>query len=927
MKLPILLNGCDKFSRLEKDACLNNLKLNLNLTCTSTKDRHQSQHRGEGVDRKKYRNKLLQGSLENVSSNPLGGEFVSQESTLRRTRSLAYCRDDVFTSLDIPTAAKQRRSQLIPRAKLIDRTSFKDRCLPKARSHERLRSIEQHPAIARRKTISSPPSEINSSSRSSRTSQGNSSVTQLRICEKKRSFRNRINSFPTTPRSEIDTLDSNYQNKTAANSVCRVSEEDLSYSEVGLSLPNYYPDSKCDTDASLTDNFSVEGALKESPKSINRAVGEKPTKNTKEQLLVGQLDSIPYDENIVLSKNTPLYDSLGDYRYYGHPPFKPRTIRGNTPYHRDLGDYSGKPHSLPNYPVSAVIYDSDSSLSDYNLKYYDCENSKDNLANSLEYVESDTNFDEIKLSNDNIKLVHRDKVTENIIYDSKSEGSNIENNPVYDEISNASHIKEINCSTYASDRGNKEDLIPDNCDIKESISDTKSSVFKWLKSDNSNGTIKTSVRVQAADNELETSSEEYKTVVSIDTDDKASSCFSSKDTAQEKKHSHSYLREFLESQRGSKRPLQNYLSKKISRAFGDRNTKNPSSISTIKQSESNLPENQYHSLPDIAIGKNLHKCEKIDRKLRKCDNVKITKAQTDSTNRFIVNIGRHFDLTAHSNIPVDFELKISKIPKGQKAKHKTKTEIKSSNDIREKTFLEAVRTLKETLNGIDENQNITKPEIVAVKTKCGINEEIAQISAKQKKESRNKTNRSSSLLSSNKKEINIEKKMEKEIKAINQEYQEKVGTIRNYWDKMAHEAAEKCEEKKDNGTLDGDGNRCKIVDIQTKVDEVKKKFEPHEESSQKQHHSKVQLAKELFEYKSRNEKNGKMPDFLKECREIFENPYFERENNNQFESLNPNIVEIINKEEREKNEISLKENIETDNSKMDPDTEKNIRKL
>lgn len=793
------------------------------------------------------------------------------------------------------------------------------RCLPKARSHERLRSNEQHPIVTRRKTISTPSSEINSS-RSSHHSQKNScSLTQLRDPEKKESLFTRINSFPTRHRSEIDSLDSNYQNRTAANSVCRVSEEDLSYSEVGLSLPNYYPDSKCDTDASLTDNISVEDRLETGFKSIDRSDTEKPIRKTTEQLLVGQSDSIPYDENIVLSKNTPLYDSLGNYNY-GQSPFKPRTIRGSTPYHRNTGDYSGKPHSLPNFTTSTITYDSDSSLSNCSLKYYECENSKDNLSNPREYVQSDTNFDEIKLTNDKIKILHRDKVTENIIYDSKSECSNIENNPVYDEISKTSHIKEIN-SNASSTSESKEELTTNSLDSNGSIS-KKSSVLRWTNENNSGSTIKTSVKVPAADNELDTSSEEYKTVVSIDTDDKASSCFSSKNSPLEKKHSHSYLRDFLESQRGSKKPLQNYLSKKISRAFGDRSTHNSPSTDNKTEIESNLFENQYYSLPDITIGKNLRKCEKIDRKLRKCENVKITKAQTDSTNRFIVNIGRHFDLTAQSNIPIDFEVKISKIPKGQTSKHKTRTEIKA-NDSREKSFLEAVRTLKETLNSIDETQNITRPEIVAVKTKCGINEEINQANIKHKKESKNKS-RSNSLRISNRKELKIGKRME-DIRAINQEYQEKVGTIRNYWDKMAYEAAEKYEEKNENEKDEVEENQSKLIDTQTKVDEIKSKFESSKEISQKQYHSKVQLAKELFEYKSRNEKNGNVPDFIRECREIFENPYFEKDNSNQFESLNPNIVEIIENEERGRT-ASLKENDDTEHSKTDSIAGNKIRK-
>lgn len=86
-------------------------------------------------------NKFQVGSLENVSSNhPWGGGFSGdfeqqEQSTLKRSRSLALSREDIlFGHLDISTAetttkigaggaGKQRRSQLIPRAKLIDHRS------------------------------------------------------------------------------------------------------------------------------------------------------------------------------------------------------------------------------------------------------------------------------------------------------------------------------------------------------------------------------------------------------------------------------------------------------------------------------------------------------------------------------------------------------------------------------------------------------------------------------------------------------------------------------------------------------------------------------------------------------------------------------------------------------------------------------------
>jgi hypothetical protein len=46
--------------------------------------------------------------------------------SLRRSKSLAVIREETYNEL-APTGTKNRRSQLIPRAKLIDRNFFKDR--------------------------------------------------------------------------------------------------------------------------------------------------------------------------------------------------------------------------------------------------------------------------------------------------------------------------------------------------------------------------------------------------------------------------------------------------------------------------------------------------------------------------------------------------------------------------------------------------------------------------------------------------------------------------------------------------------------------------------------------------------------------------------------------------------------------------------
>jgi hypothetical protein len=524
--------------------------------------------------------------------------------------------------------------------------------------------------------------------------------------------------------TEQDSLDSNYHNKTSINTAYRVSYEDIP----GLSLPNYYPDSKYDTDntdaISLADDLSSCGDnfSKKYSSCDNISAGK---------WTIAEPESIPYDDNIVLSTNRPLYDSIRENHYA-----KPKTIRGPTPYNSEKQVY---------YRDNRRSYSSDSS--EEKLKDIDIDNDKI----SLEYFETDTNLDEIKLNNENIT-----KIVE--VEEEKTESVVVEPDQI-------EPVREV---------------------IKEEEAEE----------------IKTNIEVVP-----EVENDEYKTVVAVDPD------LGEENEEEKNKHSHNYLREFLETQKGSKKPLQNFLTKKLT---------------NLSRKGTNLIDNRFYSLPDLAVSKNLRKCEKIDRKLRKCEKSASKKVTTEGgENRFIVNIGKHFDITANTNVPVDFELKIAKVPrksKSKKVKHRA-----------EEQFIEAVKTLKETLK-FDENHNITKPEIVAVQTKM----------------------------------------------ECTKEYQDKLGTMRNYWDKMVNG-----KEKLDETTPP----KCKIVDVQTKIEDVKKKFEPEEKEPEKP--SKVQIAKQLFEKKS-VEKVEKLSPFIKETCNYFENS---KSSNNQFESLNPNIVEIITKEE------------------------------
>lgn len=121
------------------DSCINNVKLSLNCTkdyATSTNHSRRSNpytstNAASNPKRKPQQDKLSKfskrASLDNVSTDPWGGQdhrnFFEGHSSLRRSRSLAISREDLFARLDHPEGqCGRRRSQLIPRAKLIDRT-------------------------------------------------------------------------------------------------------------------------------------------------------------------------------------------------------------------------------------------------------------------------------------------------------------------------------------------------------------------------------------------------------------------------------------------------------------------------------------------------------------------------------------------------------------------------------------------------------------------------------------------------------------------------------------------------------------------------------------------------------------------------------------------------------------------------------------
>lgn len=606
-------------------------------------------------------------------------------------------------------------------------------------------------------------------------------------------------------------------------------------------MPNYYPDSRYDTDN--TDNVSL---VEEENVYNNR----KSVESLKDKS-INELFS--YDENIVLTTNSPLYDILKSDGYYGRPSIPP-TLRGVAPYFKNNENYfSGKPQSLP---VFSDTYLSDLSLSDTELqdKHANTEPIYDRIENNVELYEIDCKSDnegkeETEQNNNESKYnTHSDYVEENPLYEVPVNISPTN----YDSIGSQ---KEAEQNNYI-----------------EEISVVKKEVIEKTNS-NTSTLSKNSASTKP---EVE-QTPDLTTIVQVDPPEKQPQSESElettrNDTEEEKKqHSHNYLKELFETQKGCKKPLQNFISKKISRAFGDKETLSRRN-SKLSASDPNLSNNLYCSLPDADASKNLRKCEKIDRKLRKCD-----RSSNPPESRFIVNIGRHFDVTANANVPVDFEVKISKVPKAKG--RKTSQEKKSD----EKSFLEAVKNLKHTLNSsckVDENHNISKPEIVSNVCK--------DPNVKVKKAGLRRSNSAIDRVRANI-SVKFNKGLKMSSSKTEKEFQEKLGSMRNYWDKMVNGT------EKTNGQ-ENDNSKSKQIDVPSKVEEVIKKFEPKDEKEEEKPPGIVQMTKQIFEPKPVPTKTEKLSPLVKEACGIFENPYFDRHENG-YDSLSSNAIEIVGKED------------------------------
>ncbi|CAH1981562.1 unnamed protein product [Acanthoscelides obtectus] len=167
--------------------------------------------------------------------------------------------------------------------------------------------------------------------------------------------------------------------------------------------------------------------------------------------------------------------------------------------------------------------------------------------------------------------------------------------------------------------------------------------------------------------------------------------------------------------------------------------------------------------------------------------------------------------------------------------------------------------------------------------------------------------------------MNILKSNDKDTK----EFKDRLGSMRSYWCKMtgssaSHTEGETCNED------DKKNDICKIVEVQTKVDEVKKKFEQKQEQPEEKPPSKVQLTKQLFEPKPEKEKVEKISPVIKETCNYFENNAHLFDTEKPYESLCPANVEIV---EAKPNGVCSKpkeKKDETDNKKCKVTKSKSI---
>ncbi|ENN80152.1 hypothetical protein YQE_03416, partial [Dendroctonus ponderosae] len=368
--------------------------------------------------RTSLKDKYSRGSLDNVSRIPWEECNLDEESTLRRTRSLAISRENLFYSLDYieTTENHRRRAQLIPRAKLIEKSFIKD-----SRDGSCHTSNKTKQVVVDNETNLLPAYKIQSpkacTKKASLTSNGQKcrywahekrpqktnvwagiikdsiiyepfQVENIRAPAKK--ILNKpeeippdysplprnisLNHFPheehiydippeyaTQNNSPFSENKAHYRTGIYTSSPSNIRSRKPFEDLTGLSLPNYYPDSEVTDNVSLTDvqsTYSQDKIRYTSLSNFPWGVSEQP-------------DSISYDENIVLTKKPEnLY-------------VKPRTIRGPIPYHNFAYE------KLPQFNSEKLKEPEKSS------------ESTPEQQSSLEF-ETNTNCDEIKLNNEHI---------------------------------------------------------------------------------------------------------------------------------------------------------------------------------------------------------------------------------------------------------------------------------------------------------------------------------------------------------------------------------------------------------------------------------------------------------------------------------------------------------------------------------------------
>lgn len=754
----------------------------------------------------------------------------------------------------------------------------------------------------------------------------------------------KLTKYPSVNCSEIDSLDSNYHNKSSYQvsqenlNAYKTSEENLDYNDLGLSLPNYYPDNKYDTDVSVTaENISIYS------------------------------DTEYFDGN---SRSLPTYayeydSSLSDLepRYYESNTFNPIFNEYN---YESVSDSCSELNNFDEITVNNNKNKEDSGTENKNTENTENKELDYEKTISLNGKKSPTltikSESTLKGSITNEKVTSSD--SENVKENSETTDEITKSDEAGSKLSESCDYNEIKNDIYATIQKPSDDHITL---ITIDPPENKKNKFFNAKKTKS----PTDIKRQNYLKDLLESNTNKRPLKNFITKN-ISRAFGDKKSNNKLISTENYVTTLVENQYHSLPDINasKYLQKceKIDRKLRK--------CEKVTRTQSNLSTENTKNRFVVNIGKHLNIPNQnapipvdFEVKISKVPKIQKTPVKSNSfagRNTTSVKINgaenKHFtlqqktDLTYHK--PENKSSNFSTITRQTKEKllagFKKNSEAKTTDKSKIKPLPKIAEVIEKKDDKHKENSDIKtirtytkideKPEYKY--TSCSeldsleysaISEQelidtSSEYSGKMEKQLKNKENNNDKQNSNSSSPV--------------QEYQEKLGTMRCFWDKMINGIdSNKSEDKKELNNCNGKQEEtnlnndiihespppkltisrfesmkeeknenkkpepCKIVDVQSKIENVRKIFETPEKSPESSP-GLVETNRKKFEPKL-EKYDDKMGSFVKDACGIYENPYFERynssssysasESSNQFESLNPNIVEII-EQEKEKQE-------------------------